>query len=40
MVDFLKNNKKMAEMKKLTYLFTAILMIAALGPCQQDDSEI
>jgi|GEM_PF-312540 hypothetical protein len=40
MVDFLKNNKKMAEMKKLTYLFTAILMIAALGSCQQDDSEI
>jgi len=30
----------MAEMKKLTYLFAAILMIAALGSCQQDDSEI
>jgi hypothetical protein len=27
-------------MKKLTYLFTALFMVAALGSCQQDDSEI
>lgn len=26
-------------MKKVTYLFAAILMIAALGSCQQDDSD-
>jgi len=39
MVIFLKTTK-MVEMKKLAYLFAAILMIAALGSCQQDDSEI
>jgi len=27
-------------MKKLTYLFAALLMVAALGSCEQDDSEI
>ena len=33
-------NQKMAEMKKLTYIFAALVMVAALGSCQQDDSEI
>ena len=27
-------------MKKLTYLFAALVMVAALGSCEQDDSEI
>lgn len=27
-------------MKKLTYIFAALVMVAALGACQQDDSEI
>lgn len=27
-------------MKKLTYIFAALIMVAALGSCQQDDSEI
>lgn len=27
-------------MKKLTYLFAALIMVAALGSCEQDDSEI
>lgn len=30
----------MAEMKKLTYIFAALIMVAALGSCQQDDNEI
>lgn len=29
-----------AEMKKLTYLIAALVMIVALGSCQQDDNEI
>lgn len=29
-----------AEMKKVTYLFAALVMVAALSSCQQDDSEI
>lgn len=31
---------KMAEMKKMMYLFAALVMAAALGSCQQDDNEI
>jgi hypothetical protein len=31
---------KKAEMKKMTYLFAALVMVAALGSCQQDDNEI
>ena len=30
----------MAEMKKLTYLLAAIVMVAGLGSCEQDESEI
>ena len=30
----------MAEMKKMMYVFAAVLMIAALGSCQQDDDGI
>lgn len=30
----------MAEMKKLTYLFAALVMIAALGSCEQDQDEV
>ncbi len=33
-------NLKMAEMKKMMYVFAAVLMVAALGSCQQDDSEL
>jgi hypothetical protein len=29
-----------AEMKNVTYLFAALVMVAALSSCQQDDSEI
>lgn len=32
--------QKAVEMKKLTYVFAALVMAAALGSCQQDDSEI
>lgn len=40
MVKFLQIIEKKAEMKKLSYLFAAIVMIAALGSCEQDESEI
>jgi len=39
-IKFLSTNKKMAEMKKITYLFAALVMVAALGSCEQDNSEI
>ena len=40
MVKLLQTIKNKAEMKKLTYLFAALVMVAALGSCQQDDGEI
>jgi len=40
MVKFLQIIEIKAEMKKLSYLFAAIIMIAALGSCEQDESEI
>ena len=40
MIKHLISIKNKAEMKKLTYFFAALVMVAALGSCQQDDSEI
>ncbi len=40
MVKQLNTIKIKAEMKKPGYLFAAIIMIAALGSCEQDNSEI
>jgi len=40
MVKFLQIIGIKAEMKELSYLFAAIIMIAALGSCEQDESEI
>ncbi|MRS02461.1 hypothetical protein EG832_04425 [bacterium] len=39
-INLFSTNKEMAEMKKITYLFAALVMVAALGSCEQDDSEI
>ena len=39
-IKIFSRNKKMAEMKKLTYLLAALVMVAALGSCEQDDSDI
>jgi hypothetical protein len=40
MIKLFKTTKNKAEMKKVMYLFAALVMVAALGSCQQDDSEI
>lgn len=40
MIKHLISIKNKAEMKKLTYIFAALLMVFALGSCQQDDNEI
>ena len=39
-IKIFSRNKKMAEMKKLTYLLAALVMVAALGSCEQDESDI
>jgi len=39
-IKSLFKSKKMAEMRKLTYLIAALIMVAALGSCEQDDSDV